>query len=196
MPAEAAPLIARWIEHFRVEIKITRSRSSVFGDYRHPHGQHGHRISINHDQNHFAFLITLVHEFAHLICWNKYKTTVKPHGEEWKREFKELMHPFFELTIFPGEVVTALKKYLHNPAASSCTDIHLMNTLRHYDTHKSTIPVKNIPAGSLFSMKNGRMFRKGERIRTRFRCVEIKTNQIYFFHPTAEVYLRSDGSSA
>lgn len=195
MPVEAAPLIARWVNYFQVEIKITKSRSSVYGDYRHPHGIKGHRISVNHDQNPYAFLITMVHEFAHLTCWNKYKNAVKPHGDEWKKEFKELMTPFFELKIFPDEIVSALKKYLHNPAASSCSDMNLMNVLHHYDQSKGTVLIKNIPPGSIFNLRNGKVFKKGDRIRTRFRCLELESRQIYFFSPTAEVYLRNDGNT-
>ena len=38
-------------------------------------------------------------------------------------------------------------------------------------------------------MKNGRTFRKLERIRKRYRCIEIKTGLIYLFSPIAEVQL-------
>lgn len=190
MHPEAAKKIAVWVDHFGVEIKITRSRSSVFGDYRHPHGGKGHRISINHDQNQYAFLITMVHEFAHLVCWNKYRNQIKPHGEEWKSEFKKMMTLFFDLNIFPAELIVALKKYLNNPFASGCSDVNLMNTLRLFDSNKQTVLVSSITQGSLFSLKNGRVFQKGHRIRKRFQCVDINSKQVYLFSPSAEVYLR------
>ena len=133
MPAEAAPLIARWIDYFKCDFKISRRRSTKFGDYRHPFRGEGHRISVNYDLNPFAFLITTVHEFAHLHTWNEYQRRVKPHGTEWKSNFRKMMRPFMELNIFPDEIRYAINAYLENPAASSCTDLNLYRVLKKYD---------------------------------------------------------------
>ena len=70
LPADAAPLIGRWIDYFKCEFKISRNRNSKFGDYRPPHDGKGHRISVNFDLNPYAFLVITVHEFAHLHTWN------------------------------------------------------------------------------------------------------------------------------
>ena len=80
LPPAAAPLIARWIDYFKCEFKISRNRNSKFGDYRPPHAGKGHRISVNYDLNVYAFLVTTVHEFAHLHTWNEHKHKAKPHG--------------------------------------------------------------------------------------------------------------------
>ena len=136
LPPAAAPLIARWIDYFKCEFKISRNRNSKFGDYRPPHGGKGHRISVNYDLNVYAFLVTTVHEFAHLHTWNEHKHKAKPHGTEWKANFKKMMQPFFEQEIFPPDVKHAIVRYLNNPAASSCTDLHLYKSLRLYDAPK------------------------------------------------------------
>ena len=104
LPPAAAPLIARWIDHFQCEFKVSRNRNSKFGDYRPPHGGKGHRISVNYDLNQYAFLVTTVHEFAHLHTWNGHKHRAKPHGAEWKANFKKMMQPFFEKDIFPFDI--------------------------------------------------------------------------------------------
>src|SRR5690554_6336368 len=83
MPAQAAELIAQWIAETSCQFKITGSRKSKFGDYRPPFGGKGHRISVNHDLNPYAFLITTVHEFAHLHTWHEHKNKVQPHGPNW-----------------------------------------------------------------------------------------------------------------
>jgi SprT protein len=189
IPEEAAPLIARWVDHLQVELKITRSRETVLGDYRHPFGDKGHRISINNDLNPYAFLVTLIHEFAHLIQWNKYRNNVKPHGDEWKMEYKRLMQPFFEMNIFPDKIRHALEKYLKDPAASSCADPLLLRVLREFDANKNTVLVSSIPPGGIFSMRNGRKFQKLEKVRTRYQCKEVGTGRIYLFSAIAEVYL-------
>lgn len=190
IPEEAAPLIANWIDFYRCEFKISKSRNTKLGDYRPPHQNERHKISVNHNLNKYAFLVTTVHEFAHLVTWKEFKRSAKPHGLEWKENFKKMMIPFFELEIFPMDVKKAIITYLQNPAASSCTDLHLYKTLKSYDIQDPSLTlVEKIPNNHLFMMRNGRTFRKLEKIRKRYRCVEIKTGLIYLFSPIAEVIL-------
>ena len=187
MPAAAAPLIARWIDYFKCEFKVAKGRSTKYGDYRHPFRGAGHRISVNYNLNPYAFLITTVHEFAHLLTWNEYQRKAKPHGQEWKDNFKKMMQPFYEQDIFPGDVKDAIRNYLQNPAASSCTDMNLFRMLKKYDVQNGTVLVEQLAEGALFSLK-GRIFKKGEQMRKRFRCLEIKTGAIYLFNPLSEVH--------
>jgi len=193
LPPDAAPLIGRWIDYFKCEFKISRNRGSKFGDYRSPYGGKGHRISVNYDLNSYAFLVTTVHEFAHLHTWNEHKQKAKPHGTEWKANFKKMMQPFFEKDIFPSDVKDAITSYLNNPAASSCSDLNLYRSLRKYDAPKeSVLTVEKVPLKALFKIKGGRIFRKEEQLRKRFKCVEIATKRVYLFSPVAEVELVED----
>lgn len=188
IPAQAAILIARWIDEYKTELKISRSRTTKLGDYRHPYGGKGHRISVNYNLNQYSFLITLVHEFAHLLNWNRHKNKVKPHGTEWKQAFQEMMRPFFEMHIFPADVETALRTYMANPAASSCSDMNLLRTLKNYDQKKEVlITVEKIPFNSIFALPNGRKFQKLALVRKRFKCVELSTKRMYLFNPLAEI---------
>ncbi len=190
LPAGAAPVIARWIDYFKCEFKISRSRSTKYGDYRHPFKGAGHRISVNYNLNQYAFLVTTVHEFAHLLTWNEYQRKAKPHGQEWKSNFKRMMRPFFEQDTFPSDVKKAIFNYLENPSASSCTDLHLFRALKEYDTKpEGTMFVEKLPVNTLFALKNGKVFRKEVLVRKRYRCVEIKTGAVYLFNPLSEVLL-------
>ncbi|WP_295716802.1 SprT-like domain-containing protein [Mucilaginibacter sp.] len=191
VPPDAAPLIGRWIDYFKCEFKISRNRGTKFGDYRSPHAGKGHRISVNYDLNPYAFLVTTVHEFAHLHTWNQHKQKAKPHGAEWKNNFKKMMQPFFEKDIFPHDVKHAITSYLDNPAASSCSDLNLYRSLRKYDAPKesSVLTVEKVPFKALFKIKGDRVFRKEEQLRKRFKCVEIETKRVYLFSPVAEVEL-------
>lgn len=190
LPEGAAPIIARWIDYFKCEFKISRSRTTKYGDYRHPFKNEGHRISVNYNLNPYAFLITTVHEFAHLLTWNEHKRKAKPHGQEWKNNFKRMMRPFFEQDIFPLDVKQAIFNYLENPSASSCTDLHLFRALKLYDQKpEGTMFVEKLPANTLFSIKNGRVFRKETLVRKRYRCIEIKTGAVYLFNPMSEVMI-------
>ncbi|RCH54394.1 sprT domain-containing protein [Mucilaginibacter hurinus] len=188
MPAEAAPLIGKWIDYFKCEFKISRNRNSKFGDYRAPYDSKGHRISVNFDLNPYAFLVTTVHEFAHLHTWNEHKGRAKPHGTEWKNNFKKMMQPFFEKNVFPPDVKQAITRYLNNPAASSCSDLNLYRSLRLYDPVKeSMVTVEKLPGKALFKLKDGRVFQKEEKLRKRYKCVEVSSRRVYLFSPVAEV---------
>jgi SprT protein len=193
LPAEAAPLIGCWIDYFKCEFKISRNRNTKFGDYRPPHSGKGHRISVNFDLNPYAFLVTTVHEFAHLHTWNEHKQKAKPHGAEWKANFKKMMQPFFEKEIFPADVKFAITNYLNNPAASSCSDLTLFRSLRKYDPVKEEITtVEKLPVKAMFKLKDGRIFRKEEKLRKRYKCVEVNSRRVYLFSPVAEVEIIAD----
>ena len=188
MPPDAAPLIGRWIDYFKCEFKISRNRNSKFGDYRPPQGEKGHRVSVNYDLNPYAFLVTTVHEFAHLHTWNEHQHKAKPHGNEWKSNFKKMMQPFFEKEIFPMDVKQAITAYLDNPAASSCSDLTLYRSLHLYDVRpENIITVEKLPLKAVFKLKDGRIFKKEDKLRKRFKCIEVATRRVYLFSPVAEV---------
>lgn len=188
IPSTAAPIISEWINDTACRFKVTRSRASKLGDYRAPFKNEPHQITINHDLNPYSFLITTVHEFAHLKTWQQHKNKVKPHGKEWKNNFKSLMDAFLKLNLFPEDITLALVKYMDNPAASSCTDLTLYKVLKSYDKSEfETVTIDTIEFNSYFSIKNGRVFQKLERLRKRYKCLEVKTQRIYLFHPIAEV---------
>ncbi len=187
LPEETVMLISEWIIEFDFKLKITKERKTRLGDYTSPRGNLNHTITINYNLNKYAFLITLVHEVAHLVTFNEHKNTVNPHGTEWKRNFQKLMQPFLTPDIFPLEVFAALRKYLQNPAASSCSDIHLLRTLKLHDEDNSTIFLEHLPIHTVFLYNGSRVFKKGERIRKRYKCIEIKSGVIFLFNPITEV---------
>jgi len=189
IPEQAAPIISQWINDTGCRFNVTRSRSSKLGDYRAPFRGQVHQITVNHDLNPFSFLITTIHEFAHLKTWNEYKNRVKPHGVEWKRNFKQLIELFIRLNIFPADVLQAVTAYMDNPAASSCTDLHLYRALKNYDVkNNATLHIEDLEHQSVFCLKNGRSFQRLEKIRKRYRCIALDSQKIYLFHPLAEVF--------
>src|SRR5579863_8574196 len=85
IPESAVATIADWVYVYDFKLKIKRSRSTKYGDYRPPVKGQNHQITINHDLYKYAFLNTLVHEIAHLSAWKKYGDTIQSHGKEWKQ---------------------------------------------------------------------------------------------------------------
>ena len=187
IPQPAVETISHWVFHFDFKLKIKRGRQSKYGDYRSPFNGLNHQITVNRDLNKFAFLITLVHEIAHLSNYIKHKNFVKPHGDEWKQEFRTLMHPFLQMEIFPADIKLALVSYLQNPAASTCTDMDLLRVLRKYDDKPGFVFLEELHQRSIFKTKSDKLFEKGNRIRKRYLCVDVTTKREYLFHPLAEV---------
>ncbi|MEO8663909.1 MAG: SprT-like domain-containing protein [Ignavibacteria bacterium] len=175
------------IDEYKFSLKITRSRMSKLGDYRHPFNGKPHQITVNHNLNKFSFLITLIHEVAHLTVWNKYGRKAQPHGKEWKEEFKLHIRPFIELEIFPPDILACLNTYSINPKAASCSDTELVKVLKKYDELSDYVHLENISEYSTFRLMNGRTFIKGKRIRTRYMCTDISSKKKYLISPVAEV---------
>lgn len=179
---------AFWVINLDFDLKITRARNTKLGDYRSPVNGGRHKISINHNLNPYAFLVTLIHEIAHLITYNKFKWKVPPHGLEWKNEFKNLMFPVIQSGHLPVELAKALHKYMMNPAAASCSDVNLFRALKYFDvkTNFDFIFVEQVQTNKHFDYQ-GRIFLRCEKKRTRIKCIEIKTKQVYLFNSVTEV---------
>jgi SprT protein len=190
LPPGTYDAVLAYLELYHVHLTVARERKSILGDYRHrTHGQN-HRISVNGNLNKFAFLITLLHELAHLLTFEKFGNKVAAHGREWKKVFGELLAVFIQHNVFPADIKSSLLASLHDPAASSCSDEDLLRTLRKYDEKPSHLVfVETIPPGAIFKTHDGKIFKKGEKIRKRFRCEEVKTKRVYLFSPIYEVEL-------
>lgn len=175
-----------------VNLKIVNQRVTRHGDYRRlPDGSH--KITVNASLNKYRFLITLVHEIAHLVAFEKYGRKIKPHGLEWKKSFQALMLPFIHPEIFPSKVLPLIANHFRNPSASSDTDARLSLALKQYDAQfKENSYVFEIPIGSIFRLHNGRIFKKGNKKVKRYECVELSTGKTYLFQPNAEVELIKD----
>ena len=179
--------VFQYLDQFHVHLTVARERKSVLGDYRHRIDGKNHRISVNGNLNKYAFLITLLHELAHLLTFEKYGNRVMAHGREWKQLFGQLLAQFIEHDIFPHDIKSALIASIQNPAASSCADEVLLRVLRNYDEKESNLVfVESIPEGSLFKTHDGKVFKKGEKIRKRYKCIEVKTKRVYLFSPVYE----------
>jgi hypothetical protein len=188
VPQNAVKFVAHCIMEYKIHLTITAKRKTMLGNYRPPQGEHGHRITINGDLNPYAFLLTFVHELAHLVTYEKYKNSVKPHGVEWKTAFQNLMMPLLKHAIFPNDITEVIASYLRNPAASSCRDEELMRMMRKYDTDNLTTALEDLPDNSIFKVEDGRVFRKGEKLRKNFRCLELKSQRTYRISSLMPVY--------
>lgn len=190
LPERAVAPCFELIKHHGVHLKIVNHRETRHGDYRRlPNGQH--QITVNASLNKYRFLLTLIHEIAHLVAFERFGRHIKPHGIQWKTTFRELMLPLLRPEIFPSQLLPVLARHFKNPKASSSTDAQLAIALQAYDPkqdHERSY-VFELPMGSTFRIYNGKLFRKGNKRVKRYECIELATGRLYLFQPNAEVEL-------
>lgn len=188
LPDGTYELVSRYLHQYSIHLTISRARASVLGDYRNAVHGRNHRISVNGNLNPYAFLYTLIHEIAHLLVYDRYGHRVASHGKEWKAQFSELLADFLHMNTFPEDITRAIRKSLRDPAASSCAEDDLLRVLRRYDKGKDHLVfVEEVTEGTRFATHDGRIFRRGPRIRKRYKCVELVSGREYLFSPVYEV---------
>lgn len=174
------------IKIYGVHLKIVNERLSRHGDYRKLPGG-GHLITVNAGSNPYRFLITLIHEIAHLVAFIEHGHSIRPHGKEWKQIFKRLMLPLLNPAVFPSDLLPVLAAHFRNPKASSSADARLDRDLGRYDAQESGVFVEELPEGALFAYREKRIFKKGNKRRKRYECLELETKRNYLFQPNARV---------
>lgn len=186
-PGTFEPVLA-YLRQYRVHLTVAKERKSVLGDYRHRTHHANHRISVNGNLNSYSFLITLLHELAHLVTFEQFGHKVQAHGKEWKMIYGQFLSQFLQHKVFPADIESELQQSLKNPAASSCAEDGLLRVLRRYDSKKDNHRlIEELPVNTVFKIADGRVFQKKEKLRKRFRCVEVGTNKVYLFSPVYEV---------
>jgi len=189
LPEGAFEPVIQLINHYKVHLTVTRERKSVLGDYRHALLGANHKITVNGNLNKFEFLITLLHELAHLLCFEQYRNRVEAHGKEWKAIYGQLLAQFIQLQIFPEDIRKSLQKTLLNPAATANGETALLLVLRRYNPvqKEGVVTLAHLADGALFMETKGRTFRKIKLRRKRIECVELATGNVYLFSALTEV---------
>ena len=185
LPEGAIEYVFPFLDSNGVHLTVTPKRVTKLGDYRPPVRNLHHRISVNGSLNPYAFLITLVHEMAHLEVWKKQKSIREPHGTQWKTAFITMMTPILENDIFPPDLKQILQHHLKNPKAASVADQNLTIALQRYDQKKSIL-LHSLPENTIFAL-NGRVFKKQHKARTHYFCQCLNNGKMYRINGIAEV---------
>ena len=188
LPEGTFDAVVAFLQHYKVQLTITRARRSILGDYRNAHGGHGHRISVNGNLNPYAFLITLLHELAHLVTYEKYRHRVQPHGREWKDNYAQILSSFLAKNVFPADIAHEINSSLHNLGASSCSEPGLMRVLKKYDEDKIGLSlIEEIAPGEWFVTRDNKVFQMVNKRRTRYLCTAYPSGKQYLFNALYEV---------
>lgn len=191
VPSHAVSYAVELWEKEPFAFKTTASRKTKLGDFRFRSDRTIQTITINADLNPYQFLLTYIHEVAHLHAYVRYGRTIAPHGMEWKFTFQRLMIPMLSTEVFPIDLLIPLRKHMNNPKASSSRDLFLMKEMSKYDDptiNSENIFLSDIKPGNRFFL-SGREFEKGETLRTRVLCEEVKSGKKYLIALLAKVKL-------
>ena len=192
IPEKAIPFIQFLIDSHNFTLKIVNQRQTKHGDFRKL--QNGRfQITVNNNLNTYQFLLTLVHEIAHHITHQKFGR-VQAHGKEWKTVFQHLMLPFLRPDIYPKEILPFLANYLKNPKASTDADANLSLILKGNMAEKGKNFMFEIPLGSFFEFKKT-LYKRGNKRRTRFECLNMSNHKIYLFNQNVEIKLASNNKN-
>ena len=85
-------------------------------------------------------------------------------------------------------MLEALKKHLNHIKASSMTDHNLQRVLRKYDKNEeNAVTLESLSDGTRFKLKNGLVYQKGVKQRTRYKCYCESNGRWYFVSALAKV---------
>jgi hypothetical protein len=192
LPEAFITYIVSLFQASNVRFKIVPGRATKLGDFRAGMNGEKHTITVNGDLNPYSFLITTVHEFAHLHTFNTFGNRVSPHGNEWKSAYRQLLLPLIDSPELPEDIRKALMNSLVRTKASSCSDHGLSRVLLNYDKPKEgVIILEHLPKNSTFVL-NGKQFVKGDLRRKRYICQEVKSKRSYLVNSLAQVIPLND----
>ena len=162
-------------EPYHIHTVPTPPRHTLLSEFTSKPNQR-ERITINNNLNSYNFLITYLHEIAHLEVYRSYKRRQPPHGKAWKAHFRALLLPTLNIETFPTSILSPLTQYSYNPTASTGTFLPLMQALKSIDApHSDLVMVSELSEGQAFRLQQ-KVFIRGTQRRTRIVCIE-KTSQ-------------------
>lgn len=194
VPVQALDELAGFIVQHGIHLKVRRGRLSKLGDFRPSRNGAPHIITVNGTLNIYAFLLVFYHELAHLLVWQKFGRQAQPHGNTWKETFGFLLREACDKGYFHQSISQAVYQYSFRVKAAGLADAQLQRLLQMFDKEPATeasgkILLEDVPENAIFMAANGRLFKKAEKLRKRFRCLCLTNKRNYLFHPLAEVTL-------
>ena len=187
IPEVSHELVKPLISEGCLNIKIVKVRKTKHGDFKKLKNGFN-QITLNHIDNKYRFLITLIHELAHYKVYKNIKKRVSPHGIEWKSTYKLMMLPFLNNRIFPNEILSRLAIHVKNPPASTDSDTNLVVALNKYDYfNDNKIFLNDLSEDCLFEFDQGKVFLVKRKLRKRYICKELSSGREYLFSPVARI---------
>lgn len=195
-PEPSIEMVSSMFPRYGIHLEITRTRLTRHGDFRYEPSSGKYHITVNGSLSPYSFLLTFIHEVAHLVVHKEYKKAVKPHGSEWKATFRCLMLSLPLEDIYPSDILPHLLDYLKNPLATSDRHNGLHRALNSYDSHGRKInntkedndlcTIEELQAGDKFIFRE-RLYTLGTKRRRLYLCTLVENSNQYLFSPLSQV---------
>ncbi len=185
IPDRSHPYIKLLLDKYNFRLIINRERVTKLGDFRRDRNNN-FTITINRNLNQYQFLITFIHELAHLKVAEEYPRSRKAHGKEWKDAFRTLMLPLLNTSIFPDMLLRKVAKHMRNPKAAAASDPDLWRALKTYDENSADKTLDELSVGTQFIFRK-KNYQKIEKRRTRVLCKELKSGKLYLIPAIASI---------
>jgi hypothetical protein len=189
LPEKTVDYVHHLFSTYPCDFKIVPPRKGKLGDCRYPIQGGNAQITVNGDLPKLQFLITTIHEFAHLKTFIEKGRRVAPHGAEWKQNYVLLFEPILNELHLEVDEILVLRQHLSSPTASSCNDPALsdfFNSEQHAEPNSDLL--KNLPDGSLFEF-NGKKYIKGNRVQKKFIIYAAESHRDFRLSGLANVKL-------
>ena len=188
IPPAAKPYCSALGQKYDFTFVLKKKRATKLGDFRHDRLHDRFIISVNSNLNPYQFLLTFIHELAHLQVALVHPRSAKAHGREWKTAFTALMQPLLHEEVFPAGLLPVVRQHMQNPKAAAGSDPRLWNALQAHNPHPNGRQLATLADGDRFIFRH-KQFTRLHKKRTRYLCKEVKGNRLYLIPGIAEVEL-------
>lgn len=187
LPEEAVEFVARKIDEENVLFKITKPRSTKFGDYTRNAATGHHQITVNGGLHPIRFLMVTLHEFSHLYVCKQYGGKVAAHGKEWRKMFARQLREAEAWNCIPEVLSEVLEDYKEEipPNFFQYPEVVMaMEAIEHQ--HENECLLSSLQVGDTF------LFRKQswllqKKMRTRCKCSHLRSGLTYIISCSAWV---------
>lgn len=186
-PESTHSLMTGYLELYPCNIKVTSPRLLKLGSFRAAGQGRLPTVSINNDLGKYSFLLVFVHELAHYHVWKNHHRRAKPHGEEWKKSFFQLMQPYLDEKYLPAELIFSLLDYFRTTPSSFHRNRQLLDILNKLEGKEKIITLADIKTNDSFRLLNGKKMIKLEKMRTRYKCYCPENRRYYLVSPNAQI---------
>ncbi|MBS1548856.1 MAG: transcription elongation protein SprT [Bacteroidetes bacterium] len=182
IPEQGAHFLRKWIVNHSIHFKITRNRLSKLGDYRKL--THGHQITINGSLDKELFFFVLTHELAHLIAREKYGPMIAPHGNEWKSEYRTMLHE--SLAAYSENLQPLLVRFAKSPKANFMASSEMVDYFLKDQLKNEEFFLKDLDINHNFIFRNQK-YCVIKRRKKNYLCKNLTNGKEYIFQPLASV---------
>ena len=194
VPAYGMPLVARLVRSYDFAFRFAPPRLRKLGDYtRKANGEVA--ITINADLPPELFLVTFLHEVAHLEALQNRTRREAPHGKRWQACFGALLTELCQSAeaAMPAPLHQALVRHSQAPTATLTADPALARLLLPAKPPRQALAdgfahVEMLAAGTAFAYR-GKAFLLSGKMRTRHYGTDLQTGQLWKFSAQCTVQI-------